>query len=257
MNFVAFAHSAIPLPLSSHASTRSPHTSLSLTSSTFTVTRPLTKSSPSRSRSRLPTRCCQRNEQQHPERDDSGSDTDDMAVWNSVIHASLKRKLHTLISEENPVTSGGVSSLLNNTYNPTPSSSFQSQSQKSPSQPIVTADKSPDDVVRTLLATFKRDALLGATAFVSFASSNCHVKHTNPQTLLLFIGDNESYRPLLRLSSFNVAAPRYESSLTKCVVTVDLHLPDVSAEETAKFDFQLSLDNTDSANWLIDEVFRL
>lgn len=215
-----------------------------------------------------------------------------MKVWNDVIHASLKRKLQGLVAEK-PVTNG-VSALLHTSPAVTSSSTSSSSSSSSSTTPPTTSlssptssssstfrppssvdvgaastagehtsGLSPGQVVSHLLSSFKQDALTGATTFVKVSSQECHVKHTNAETLVLFIGDNDSYRPLLRISSFYVAAPRFEAGGMKCVISVETHQPEVSvsggesgnSEDCAKFDFQLSCDA--SGAWLIDEVFRI
>lgn len=225
-----------------------------------------------------------------------------MKVWNDVIHASLKRKLQGLVAEK-PVTNGvsallqtspavtssssssSSSSTTSQSSSPTSLSSPTSSSATSPSSSTFrppssvdvdaaggvtsaaggehTSGLSPGQVVSHLLSSFKQDALTGATTFVKVASQDCHVKHTNAETLVLFIGDNDSYRPLLRISSFYVAAPRFEAGGMKCVISVETHQLEVSvsggesgnSEDCAKFDFQLSCDA--SGAWLIDEVFRI
>lgn len=182
----------------------------------------------------------------HAEMLDDAEAAADMTVWNSVIHASLKRKLAGLVAEH-PVANG-VSALLH----------------AAPGYPVGTvgldSDRppvglNPVQVCAHLLSELKRDALAGAAVFCSLSSSNCHVKFTAPHTLVLFIGDNDSYRPLLRVSSFLCGLPRFEDGAKKCVVSVNVHSPVVTEEEPAKFDFQLSCD--DAGSWLIDEVFRL
>lgn len=169
-----------------------------------------------------------------------------MSVWNNVIHASLKRKLQGLVAES-PVTNG-VSALLNTA----PGHMVSTKAFDSDDAP---PGLTPAQVVNYLLSAFKKDALAGAAAFVSLASQSCHVRHTSPQTLLLFIGDNDNYRPLLRVTSFYCGPPRFEASGTKCVIDVEVHSPNVGENESAKFDFQLSCDAVGS--WFIDEVFRL
>lgn len=182
----------------------------------------------------------------------------DMTVWNTVIHASLKRKLQGLISESQ--ITNGVSALLHTSpatqHTPSSSPSPSASTTLTPTVRDADINKSPAQVISYLLSSFKQDALVGACAFVQVASDSCHVKHTNPETLVLFIGDNENYRPLLRLTSFCIENPRFEHSHLNCVVTVVIHLPNVGENETAKFDFQLSTDNV-NGNWFVDEVFSL
>lgn len=182
----------------------------------------------------------------HAEMLDDAEASADMSVWNTVIHASLKRKLQGLVAES-PVTNG-VSALLHTA----PGHAVSTRTFDSDGAP---SGLTPGQVVTYLLSAFKRDALAGAAAFVSVASESCHVRQTSPQTLVLFIGDNESYRPLLRVTSFYCESPRFEASGTKCVITVEVHSPNVGENESAKFDFQLSCDAAGS--WFVDEVFRL
>lgn len=188
-------------------------------------------------------------EYRHAEMLDDAEACSYMNTWNSVIHASLKRKLQGLIAES-PVASG-VSALLHTApghsagVSPRPGSPDTLES--SPPSGLT-----PEQVVSYLLAAFQRDALAGAAAFVSLASRNCRVRLTTPQTLVLFIGDNDSYRPLLHVQSFYCATPRFEAGGAKCVVSAEVRGTD---SEKFKFDFQLSCD--DSGAWLIDELFRL
>lgn len=177
-----------------------------------------------------------------------------MGVWNTVIHASLKRKLQNLAAET-PVVNG-VSALLNRAPGQVGNIVLTTEDDDARKETVsnVSGMTCPDNVVTFLLEAFKRDGLSGASAFVSLASGKCRVRSTSPHTLVLFVGDNESYRPLLRVTSFVCAAPRYEAGGQECVVTAEVHSPCV-VEEVAKFDFQLSVD--EHGSWLIDEVFRL
>lgn len=182
-------------------------------------------------------------------RDQEGFDeqesTADMNVWNSVIHASLKRKLQGLVAE-NPVASG-VSGLIHAApgYG-TPDENEQAENADEGLQTL-----QPGEVVDRLLSSFTQDALMGATTFIKLASHSNHVKKTTPQTLVLFIGDTDSYRILLHITSFTQEPPRFEQAGEKCVVRAVV----TSVQgQGASFDFQLSYDGT---QWLIDEAFRL
>lgn len=193
---------------------------------------------------RLPT--CQvsppTDEYRHAEMLDDDEAQSQMPVWNSVIHASLKRKLQGLVAET-PVASG-VSGLLHAAQGYTVSTRDIDFDHPPGNLP-------PAQLVTYLLSAFQRDALVGAAAFVGMASQSCHVKQSSPQSLVLFIGDNDSYRALLRVHAFFCGAPRFEASGQKCVVSAEIRSSD---DDTSKFDFQLS--NHDGS-WLIDEVFRL
>lgn len=163
-----------------------------------------------------------------------------MTVWNSVIHASLKRKLEGLVAES-PVRNG-VSALLH------ASAGYSTIEAPIPAAPHM--DTPPQEVVDFLLSSFVADALQGATNFIRVASQSNHVKKSSPKFLLLFVGDNESYRPLLRAKRFHVQEARFERSGKQCVISAHVW----TSDGLSNFDFQLSLYE---GQWLIDEVFRL
>lgn len=173
---------------------------------------------------------------------DDADESASMAMWNSVIHASLKRKLEGFVAE-NPVVSG-VSALMH------ASPGYASPGETCPS-PNMPQNLSPELLVSHILNTFIEDALAGATAFIQYASPSNYVGLSTPQGVVLFAGDNESYRPLLHIQSFKCDPPKFEKSGSKCVVRAYLQ----SAQEAFTFDFQLS--SADGTSWLVDELFRL
>ena len=164
-----------------------------------------------------------------------------MQVWNNVIHASLKRKLEGL-KAENPVQNG-VSALMHAAPGYTSATPI-SDAAHVPPMP-------PGEVVSHLLSSFVEDALVGAAFFIQVASHTNHVKRATPQSLVLFVGDNESYRILLRLARFSVQIPRFKDSGSDCVVRADIF---DDRDQSAAFDFQLACYE---GQWLIDECFRI
>lgn len=164
-----------------------------------------------------------------------------MNMWNSVIHASLKRKLDGLAAE-NTVTNG-VSALLH-------AAPGIISHVGAPALPHMRSGRTPTEVVAFLLQSFVKDALVGAKNFIELASEVNHVKRSTPHRLVLFVGDNENYRPLLRITHYDIHTARYEGSGQRCVLRADVY----GTAERAAFDFQLSCED---GEWLIDEVFRL
>lgn len=118
--------------------------------------------------------------------------------------------------------------------------------------PNLQLGKPPEDVVSELLDSFRKDALRGAHAFIAVATERNHVKKSTPQSLVLFVGDNQSYRVLLHIDRFSCKAPRWEQSGERCVVTANVW---GTAGDFAVFDFQM--ERKDDNFWLVDEVFRL
>lgn len=114
------------------------------------------------------------------------------------------------------------------------------------------AGKQPEDIVASLLETFRQDALAGAKCFIQLATERNHVKRSSPQALVLFVGDNDSYRVLLHVSKFSCNPPRWEQSGERCIVTANVW---GAAVESAVFDFQM--ERAPGGGWLVDEVFRL
>lgn len=178
-----------------------------------------------------------------------------MTVWNSVIHASLKRKLQGLVAED-PFASG-VSALMHAApgyaafHQPQPHHDPHHQS-RSDLIHDVAVEKHPEDVVARLLDTFRQDALAGAECFIRLATERNHVKRSSPQALVLFVGDNDSYRVLLHVTKFSCNAPRWEHSGDRCIVTANVWDAGV---DSAIFDFQM--ERAPEGGWLVDEVFRL
>lgn len=85
--------------------------------------------------------------------------------------------------------------------------------------------------------------------FVQVASERNHVKRSTPERLVLFVGDNDSYRLLLRVNRFVVERERFGGE-GECVVRAQVW----GSGEEAAFDFMMVYHK---GEWLIDEVFRL